>query len=304
MTHLRILDSITDRGDPRRPNEDASGGAANCAFVIDGATGLGDNIIDESESDAAWLAKFAAATFEEDALAGCAVAASVRKINERVSRIIGDLAGSTPVEPWNLPCAGFHMIRVEKSGIVSHGLGDCRLFLQDAAGATHALSAIEGAAAAENEEAKRAVAHAGGLSKFSSLSTEPEIRAELRRRRALYNTDGGSVWTLGANPKAAVHVVSHPLPATLPAYGLLCTDGFAALVDLYGRYDAASLIERARTDGLVPLLAELRAIEQREDPDGQTYPRFKVSDDATAVLFEIVEDRAVSGRRSTARPRA
>lgn len=297
MTHLRILDSITDRGDPRRPNEDASGGAANCAFVIDGATGLGENIIDESESDAAWLAKFAAVTFEEDALAGCAVAGSVSKINERVARIIQDLTDTTPAEPWNLPVAGFQMIRVEKSAIVSYGLGDCRLFLQDAAGATHSLSAIEGGAEAEQEEARRAVAHAGGLARFKSLSEEPEIRAELRRRRALYNTKDGPVWTLGANPEAASHIVSHPLPAALPAHGLLCTDGFAALVDLYGRYDAATLVERARTDGLVPLLAELRAVEQREDPDGLAYPRFKVSDDATAVLFEIVEGRPVNGRR-------
>jgi hypothetical protein len=141
------------------------------------------------------------------------------------------------------------------------------------------------------------VAHAGGLARFRSLSEEPEIRAELRRRRALYNTEDGQVWTLGANPDAASHIVTRPLPAALPAYGLLCTDGFAALVDLYRRYDAASLIERARTEGLVPLLAELRAIEQREDPDGLTYPRFKVSDDATAVLFEVVEGRPVNGRR-------
>ena len=36
------------------------------------------------------------------------------------------------------------------------------------------------------------------------------------------------------------------------------------------------------------MLAELRRIERAEDPDGRLYPRFKVSDDATALLFEIV----------------
>ena len=48
------------------------------------------------------------------------------------------------------------------------------------------------------------------------------------------------------------------------------------------------LVETASREGLSKLLAELRVVEHREDPDGLAFPRFKRSDDATALLFEIV----------------
>lgn len=47
------------------------------------------------------------------------------------------------------------------------------------------------------------------------------------------------------------------------------------------------MIRAASERGLTTLMAELRQIEREEDPDGQKFPRFKVSDDATALLFEI-----------------
>jgi hypothetical protein len=78
------------------------------------------------------------------------------------------------------------------------------------------------------------------------------------------------------------------MAASLPATGLLCTDGFAALCDQYGRYSPADLVAAAKSQGLKALLAELRHVERTEDPDGLLYPRFKISDDATALLFEVV----------------
>lgn len=67
---------------------------------------------------------------------------------------------------------------------------------------------------------------------------------------------------------------------------LLMTDGFAALVDSYGAYDAASLMEAVWAHGLAALAAELRGIEQA-DSACTRYPRFKVSDDATALWLRI-----------------
>jgi len=66
---------------------------------------------------------------------------------------------------------------------------------------------------------------------------------------------------------------------------LLASDGFAALVDLYRVLDAQALLERALATGLQPLVAEARRIETEVDPDGLRYPRFKTSDDATALLL-------------------
>jgi hypothetical protein len=64
------------------------------------------------------------------------------------------------------------------------------------------------------------------------------------------------------------------------------TDGFSALVDRYRAYDAAGLVRTAVDKGLHELGRELRAIET-EDAGGAKHPRFKASDDATAVLMRL-----------------
>jgi hypothetical protein len=48
--------------------------------------------------------------------------------------------------------------------------------------------------------------------------------------------------------------------------------------------DAKELMTAALSSGLEPLALKAREIETRIDPDGRLYPRFKVSDDATALL--------------------
>jgi serine/threonine protein phosphatase PrpC len=67
---------------------------------------------------------------------------------------------------------------------------------------------------------------------------------------------------------------------------LLCSDGFLALASDYERYDADALLAACLSRGLKPLCDELRDIE-RGDREGRRFPRFKVSDDATAVVVRI-----------------
>ncbi len=64
------------------------------------------------------------------------------------------------------------------------------------------------------------------------------------------------------------------------------SDGFSALVDRYQAYDAAGLVCAALDKGLQELARELRAIEAA-DAAGTRHPRFKVSDDATALLMRL-----------------
>ena len=67
---------------------------------------------------------------------------------------------------------------------------------------------------------------------------------------------------------------------------LLASDGFLALASDYGAYSADNLMAAARDKGLVALGQELRAIEAG-DAGGDRFPRFKKSDDATALLLRI-----------------
>lgn len=286
MPSLRILDSLSDPGSSARQNEDEVGWNASVAFVIDGATGLGGEALLGTGSDAAWLAAFARQTFERHIDATASMAAVVRTLNERVARQVAEAAGGAVVAAWALPTASFQLVRVEGPELAAYGLGDCRLFLSGADGTRFETN--EAFSEAETRAARRAVAEAGGLSAWRSLAEAPAVREALRRSRALHNRPGGAVWTLGCAPEAAAHLtVQHLVPA-LPAKGLLCSDGFSAIADKYGRYDGATLIQAASDRGLAALMAELRRIEREEDPDGQAFPRFKVSDDATALLFEVL----------------
>lgn len=286
VVRLAILETCTDPGEPGGVNEDAFGANAGCAFVIDGATGLGDTPVVATEgSDAQWLAQMAAAQFAEGLADGVPVGDVVRRIGALAAGAVAQVGKNVPA--WALPVAGFQMIRIEAGWLVTHGLGDCRLFLAAADGTVIEASAIEQAHAAEREAARRAVAHAGGLGELKALARHPDVREKLREARARYNEPGGLVWTLGTAPEAADHVATRALAPALPATGLVCTDGFAALVDQYGAYGPGDLIEAARRSGLAALVAELRDIERNRDPDGRLYPRFKTSDDATAILFEV-----------------
>jgi len=290
MPSIRIIDSIAAPGSASRPNEDAAGGNATCAFVVDGATGLGGNsIVGLHGSDAAWLAQFAQSSFEQMVRPGRTMADIVQEFNECAANVVHEAAHSLPIEPWNLPVASFQLVRIEDDAILTYGLGDCRLFLTGDDGKVIEASALKGAAQAEREGARLALAHAGGFAAYQALADEPTVRDELRRRRAAYNSPASGVWTLGVEPEAGNHLASELLAPALPAKGLLCTDGFAALTDQYLRYSPGELIAAACENGLSTLLDELRRIERIEDPDGMKYPRFKMSDDATAVLFDIIE---------------
>lgn len=288
MTSLKlsVLDACSEPGVPGGVNEDAWGANGRCAFVIDGATGLGDEpVIARQGTDAQWLAQLAATEFRAGVEDDVPVGAVVRRINTRTAEAIAARGHAVPA--WNLPVAGFQMIRVENGSITTWGLGDCRLFLAGADRRVTTATAHEEASAREREAARRAVAHAGGLAEIRSLARHPDIREKLREARALYNRPGAGIWTLGTAPAAADHVAMEMLTPTLPAAGLLCSDGFAALVDQYGAYDMRGLVEAAQRTGLAALLAELRDIERVRDPNGLRFPRFKASDDATAVLFAI-----------------
>ena len=68
---------------------------------------------------------------------------------------------------------------------------------------------------------------------------------------------------------------------------LLASDGFLALISDYNAYDAPGLMHAAAHKGLAALGEELRDIE-KGDPSGERFFRFKPSDDATALLLQLI----------------
>ena len=129
------------------------------------------------------------------------------------------------------------------------------------------------------------LAEAKGLAPASGAS-RPEFLSALRAARNTVNTEKGG-WLFGADSTAADKARSAKVAAShVERVILLASDGFLALVGDYERYDAEGLIAAAEAKGLATLGEELRAIEE-SDPEGRRFPRFKKSDDATAVLLKL-----------------
>ena len=64
------------------------------------------------------------------------------------------------------------------------------------------------------------------------------------------------------------------------------TDGYATLIDDYAQFDPAGLFAAVRTQGLAQVAIQLRALEA-EDAACTRFPRFKASDDATALWLRV-----------------
>jgi len=236
-------------------------------------------------SDAAWIAECARRHFAAELTPESALRDVVRSLCEAARERFLAAADAT-VERYRHPNASFQSLRLTGGGIETAGLGDCSLFLRDAAGTVTRYSGLKGGRSGEQTSARRALTRLGGLNADGESHRDPETLADLRASRARQNTEAG-VWTLGIHPEAAGHVRIETPAVALPAIGLLCSDGFADSVDNYGLHTAAGLVDRALRDGLPSLLAEIRRIEREIDPGGLQFPRYKRSDDASAVLVKL-----------------
>lgn len=274
---LTFVESISLAGDRAKQNDDAVGYARQRGWVIDGATDLDDKPLTGWASDAAWIAHAANADFHANAhldlhdMLQVAVDVAVAQFK--------DVAGDLPAEKWKSPIASLAMVAETALGIVGLDLGDCRVFALDADGAVHVAG---GPGDAGDNESKRA---AEQKDKDKPLLQRTETISMLRRHRALLNNDGAH-WTFGLDPECVKHARTWTLRLKRPAHVLLMTDGFAALTDRYGAFDAGGLVQAAIDRGLQELGREVRIIEDR-DAESALHPRFKKSDDATALLLRL-----------------
>lgn len=280
-----VLDAISDPGNPAKANEDRFGHNDACAFVIDGATGLGDRqYMPEAGSDAAWIASRFADGFERRIGRDTAISNVARDISLDARKAFTEGHADVPRYAW--PLCAFAMVHADNNGLAFYGLGDSCLFLLQDDGTASLHMALPGAYAREQAHARSHIARTGGITKGGGALGDAETLAALRQHRESQNTPGG-IWTLGLVPEAADHLFHERLPVKDRAHALVCSDGLADLVVLYAAYDAASLVRAAIDKGLGALVEELRRLEREIDPEGLRYPRFKQSDDTTAILLEL-----------------
>jgi len=277
-----FLDALSIPGNPAKPNDDAWAQTNTAAVVFDGATNLGEPLL-PGESDAAWLARFGARRL----MAHCH---DCDDAAEALKRALGDAQKSfaglrrrAPKENYEHPYASMMFLRAADKHIHALWFGDCGAFVKRP---NEKVEIVGEAFDKRAAEARRVamLAKAKGLAPAAGIN-RPEFMSALRAARNTVNTERGG-WLFGPHVEAADHARDKKIDAPPGTVLLIASDGFLALASDYGLYDADTLVAAAEKIGLEALGAELRALEAT-DPEGEKYPRFKKSDDATAVLLRV-----------------
>lgn len=280
---LSVIESLSWPGSEKRSNEDACGACGRYAWVIDGTIMTGYPPLLHERSDATWLASFISARFAYHAQTAEDGPTLVRRAIEDARAAF--LAAMPPEreDPLSWPVAALSLLQVRERTLEVWTLADTAAYVLDADGAFHAAG--EPAELRQTESALAAqMLRESGLSP-EAVWEHAAFRTWLTDQRRRANTDAG-VPLLGIVPSAAErmhHQVIRPEGRTL---ALLATDGFSALAELYGAVSPCGLVQEAARSGLETLARRLRDIEH-SDPKAERFPRFKVSDDATAILVRI-----------------
>jgi hypothetical protein len=278
---LTLLDSLSLPGDLAKANEDAFGHDTQAAVVIDGATPLGDSLM-PGPSDAAWIAQFGARRLLAHLRDGMSARKALRAALADTQKSFEALRRAPVEEMWQTPCASMMLAVPGEDGVELLWFGDCAALIKQGDAAVTVVGETMDKRAAEAQRAQ-ALAKEKNLSPAAGLSRQEFIGA-LRSGRNHINS--GNSWLFSPDVKAASHVSRRVVKAASGSILLLASDGFLALASDYGAYSADSLMAAAMDKGLKPLGEELRAIEAG-DAGGDKFPRFKKSDDATALLLKI-----------------
>jgi serine/threonine protein phosphatase PrpC len=278
---FELLDQLSLAGDPAKANEDFLAQGPHAGLVMDGATPLGDGLM-PGPSDAAWIAQFGARRLMAHLTEEKSARKALRDALADTQKSFEALRRHPPEEKWQTPCASMMLAVPGASEVEFLWFGDCAALVKQGDTAVTVVGETFDKRAAEAERA-RAIGKEKNLSPAAGLS-RPEFIGTLRAARNRINS--GTYWLFSPDARAAAHVSRRAIKVAPGAVLLLATDGFLALASDYGAYSADGLMAAALSKGLAGLGEELRAIEAG-DVGGDKFPRFKKSDDATAVLLKI-----------------
>ncbi len=275
---LELVEFLSLPGDIAKANEDAFGHDAAAAAVLDGATPLGDGLM-PGPSDAAWIAHFGARRLLAHLKDGEGARKALRSALGDAQKSFTALRRRAPEEMWETPCASMMLAAETDAGMEFLWFGDCAALVKQG---NAAVTIVGETLDKKAEESQRA----GALAKARKQPSTDRFQFMDALRASRNRINSGDYWLFTPDEKAASHVGRRVMKLAPGTHLLLCSDGFLALASDYGAYSAETLMAAALSGGLAALGEELRAIEAG-DADGAKFPRFKQSDDATALLLKL-----------------
>jgi len=188
-----------------------------------------------------------------------------------------------PVERYETPFASLMLAVAHDISLEFLWYGDCAAIVGFADGRVEIVGEAIEKRRRESARVKRLAESKGEMA--AAVSVREDFLPALRAARNTVNTEKGG-YLFGPEAIAADHARTQRVDSAAGMHVLLVSDGFLALASDYGKYDVPGLLGAAIAKGLPELGRELRAVEET-DPDGRAFPRFKKSDDATAVLLKL-----------------
>jgi hypothetical protein len=233
-------------------------------------------------SDAAWLAGFAGRRLSDLAPQAHDGPALVRHVMEEARTIFLRHAPSERHDFLTWPVGAMTLVHRDGDSLDVWSFADTTAFVRHPDRTVLTVGEAPGLRQYEMAKAAELLEKSGATPK--TITGTPVFQAWLSERRERQK-QGRGLALLGLDPTAADRMRHERVPCPDGTTVLLTSDGFSALVDLYGAMDASALMERAPDEGLEALAREARRIETEVDPQGKLFPRFKESDDTTALLL-------------------
>lgn len=270
-----------------RVNEDAFGYDQDCAWVLDGSTGLnGKRLVAEADgSDAQWYAT-AFSDFLKKNLSG-----STQPLPELFSRGVETVwaeflsrAGGS-VEKADVPCALGTAVRIKDGFLEYINVGDCVLFVRFRDGSVAEL--LDDTLCKLDEGSINLGLKIAKQENAPIPQCRPKLLQQLRSVRMRMNAPDGYI-SLADNEKSVLDAKNGKFPLEQIRDICMVSDGFYQYYHLFHLVDdAKSFIEAAASEAPQVLFNHLLEA-QKADAYCWNYPRLKLSDDAT-ILYACLE---------------
>lgn len=287
---LRLIDRISIGSG--HANEDRVGLTDHMAWVIDGATDVLDTpLVGGHPSDASWFADELHAEFARIAADGAAALADLPLLAaERIAPRFELARSRAPRARHEMPSAAALIVSLDSgadkcsNGSASYlALADCSLIVDD--GGTVTRYGADLLDLGDQRHREIIAQHRNTRPADATSDLRVSMRDYLQAARGYLNMPGGYGAFSVVAPRPE-HTVTGRFGVRPGTRFLLASDGFMRLADMFEVYTTDALLHAALAHGLAPLLDELRGLE-RGDATGSDHPRFKTSDDASAMLIEV-----------------
>jgi len=263
----------TAPGTAERANEDGAFLSPRVMAVLDGLSAPSDLPLGCSHGTP-WLVRqigtrlLAAAEIDTIALAD-ALATVITDVNALHSKTC-ELGGGA------VPATTVAVLRERGEYLDYLVLSDSVLLLDGPAGTT--VLADQRVEDVAGHELAAALAAPGGTAEQAALISEL-----VAMQRQVRNRTGG-YWVASTDPGAAHHAICGTIPRAGIRRAALLTDGATRLADTFNQLDWSDLLDVLQDEGPAVLIERTREVEEG-DPTGKQWPRFKRSDDATAMYI-------------------